>query len=55
MVTSTNVASQSAAGENRQAAQQGAPTQTLFQLRNVCVKLFAETHGTSNGTANVNI
>ena len=39
---------QSAAGENGQAAQQGAPAQTLFQLRNVCVKLFAETHGTSN-------
>ena len=38
---------QSAAGENGQAAQQGAPAQTLFQLRNVCVKLFAETHGTS--------
>ena len=40
---------QSAAGENRQAAQQRAPAQTFFQLRNVCVKLFAETHGTSHG------
>ena len=42
---------QSAAGEDGEAAQQGAPAQTLFQLRNVCVKLFAETHGTSSGVA----
>jgi len=41
---------QSAAGENGKAAQQSAPTQTLFQLRNVSVKLLAETHGTSNYT-----
>jgi hypothetical protein len=38
---------ESAAGEDGEAAQQGAPAQTLFQLRNVCVKLFAETHRTS--------
>ncbi len=38
---------QSAAGENGKAAQHGAPAQTLFQLRNVCVKLFAGSHGTS--------
>ena len=43
------------AGENGEAAQQSAPAQTLFQLRNVCVKLFAETHGTSNGAASVDI
>ena len=43
MVTSTSVAGQRAAGEDGEAAQQGAPAQTLFQLRNVCVKLFAET------------
>ena len=45
---------QSAAGENGQAAQQGAPAQTLFQLRNVCVKLFAGSHVASNRGANAN-
>ena len=35
---------QSGDGDDRHAAQQRAPTQTLFQLPNVCVKLFAETH-----------
>ena len=29
-----------------QAAHPGAPAQALFQLRDVCVKLFAETHAT---------
>jgi hypothetical protein len=27
----------------------------LFQLRNVCVNLFAGTHGASSGTADVDI
>src|SRR4029079_11606005 len=40
---------QSAARENGQAAQRSTPAQTLLQLRNVGVKLFAETHGTSHG------
>src|SRR6202034_2665714 len=38
---------QSADGEDGQAAQYSAPAQTLFQLRNVCVKLFAGSHSTS--------
>ncbi len=40
---------QSTAGEDGQAAQHSVPAQTLLQLRNVGVKLFAETHGTSHG------
>ena len=36
---------QCASGENRRAAEDRAPAQALFDLRNICVKLFAETHG----------
>ncbi len=44
---------QSADGEDGDAAQQGAPAQALFQLRNVSVKLFAETHEASRGVASL--
>ncbi len=46
---------QRAAGENGQTAEPGAPSQTLFQLRDVGVKLCAGVHGASSGTADVDI